>query len=146
MMGSGGSGGRQIYIDEMFNLGGAAVTVPTAMNAGITTTGTGTYSPKANGFLLELYISIVPQAASSLAQTAQFAFSCTSWTPVNTLNIPASGFGIATAPQLYGGTQAQTRYTGLNLPVQTANAINGTVNYLYSPVTPYATVVGKFSC
>ncbi len=139
------SAGREVYIDEMFNLGGAAVTTPTSMNSGITTNGTGTYAPKANGYLLELYISIVPQAATSLAQAAQVALSCTSWAPVNTLNIPAAGFGLATAPQLYGGTQAQTRYVDLNLPVQTANVINGTVNYLYSPVTPYIFITGKFS-
>lgn len=143
MMGAGTGHGRQTYIDAMFNLGGAAATSLTAMNPGVATSGTD-YMPKANGTLLEIYIAITPQAASSLAQSGYLTLSSTSFVPINTLTINFAGFGLATAPQLYGGQQAITKYT-LGLPVKESQKITSSILYYYSPVTPYATVTGKFS-
>src|SRR6267378_1860320 len=50
-----------VYNDQMFNLGGAAVTSLTSMNAGTSSTA-GPYSPQADGTLLTITIYIAPQA------------------------------------------------------------------------------------
>jgi hypothetical protein len=140
----GGTSG-QVYVDQMFNLGGAAVTALTAMNGGVSADGSGKYSPKKKGHLISISIMVTPQAASSLAQSGYLTLNNTEWAPVNTLTIPFAGFGLATAPQLYGGAQALTRWEDLMLPVDTANPIIGNVLYAYSPVTPFITVTGKFT-
>lgn len=143
MMGTRTAG--QTYVDQMFNLGGAAVTALTNMNSKATADGAGAYSPRTNGHLLDLTIMVTPQAASSLAQSGYITLSATTWAPVNLLTIPFAGFGLATAPQLYGGQQAVTVWKNLNLPVQSAVQILGQVLYAYSPVTPFITVTGTFT-
>lgn len=151
MIGAGKpSAAVQVYVDQMFNLGGAAVTTLTAMNPG-TTSSAGAYSPKADGALIGVEIQITPQAASSLAQSGYITLTCTMWAPVNTLTIPFSGFGLATAPQVIGGTLLRELWpqpgfpAPLNLPVKTSVPINGQVIYFFSPVTPNITVSGIFS-
>ena len=137
-------GGGAIYIDQMFNLGGAAVTALTAMNPG-TTAAAGAYSPKADGSIRGISIQISPQAATSLAQSGYITLTCTLWAPVNTLTIPFTGFGLATAPQpAYGNGEAYA-WDQLDLPVKTSVPINGSVIYFFSPVTPNITVSGVFN-
>lgn len=136
------------YLDQMFNLGGAAVTTLTAMNPG-TTAAAGAYSPKLPGFLEKIYINITPQAASSLAQNGYVQLTCPKW-KLNTQTIAFNGFGLATAPQLYGGAQAANVFPPvgdgfLHLPLDTAVPINGSVIYFFSPVTPNITVEGLFT-
>lgn len=136
--------GGQTYIDQMFNLGGAAVTALTNMNSKATADGSGSYKPKVAGALIDLTVMVTPQAASSLAQSGYMTLQCTKWAPQNTLTIPFAGFGLATAPQLYGGAQAIWPWKSLNLPVDPAVEILGQVLYTYSPVTPFITVTGTF--
>lgn len=138
-----------IYIDQMFNLGGAAVTTLTSMNPS-TTASAGTYAVLADGTLDKIGIQIVPQAATSLAQTGYITLNCQLWTTQQTLTIRFSGFGLATAPQLYGGTQAVHWWPpagdgSLNLPVKQQAAIQGKVTYDGTgPVTPFIAVSGLF--
>ncbi len=138
-----------IYIDQMFNLGGAAVTALTSMNPS-TATAAGSYAVLADGTLDKIVIQIVPQAATSLAQTGFITLNCQLWTTQQTLTIRFSGFGIATAPQLYGGRQAIQNWPpegdgSLNLPVKQQAAIAGKIIYDgTAPVTPFATVTGIF--
>jgi hypothetical protein len=132
-----------IYTDQMFNLSGAAVTSLTAMNFG-TGTVAGNYSPQLNGTLQKIAITLVPQAASSLAQYGQVELSQTNWRP-NILRFVVAGFGLATAPQLYGGTQATTEFL-VQQTVQTDWPITGQVVYRGTgPVTPTVHVLGFFT-
>jgi len=138
----------QFYFDQMFNLGGAAVTTLTAMNPG-TTAAAGSYSPKLTGALQKLTIKVSPQAASSLAQSGYVYLNCPKWT-LNTQIFPFNGFGIATAPQLIGGIIEDTVYPPvgdgfMNLPVEPQTPIIGQVIYFYSPVTPNIVLEGMFS-
>ena len=132
-----------IYTDVMFNLSGTAVTALTNMNAGTGTTA-GTYAPQLNGKLVKVDITLVPQAASSLAQHGLFTLGQTNWKP-NTLRFWVAGFGLATAPQVYGGTQATTSYV-VDQIVQTDWPITGQAAYLGTgPVTPTGIIVGTFT-
>lgn len=131
------------YTDQMFNYRGSAPTTLTAMNYG-TGTAAGTYSPQLNGTLIAVTVIAVPQAASSLAQDVRVELSQTNWTP-NVLRFPMGGFGLATAPQLYGGTQAMQTFP-INQPVNTAWAITGNcIAPGTSPVTPAFIVTGYFT-
>lgn len=143
----GGNAG-QFYGDQMFNLGGAAVTALTAMNPG-TTAAVGSYAPKLAGALQKLVIKVTPQAATSLAQSGYLYLNCPKW-KLNTQIFAFNGFGLATAPQVYGGNQADTCYPPagdgyLNLPVEPQTPIIGQIVYFYSPVTPNAVIQGYFS-
>ena len=130
------------YLDQMFNLSGAAVTSLTAMNFG-TGSAAGPYSPQLNGRLITITCILVPQAATSLAQHGRVEFTQTNWKP-NTIRIPVAGFGLATAPQVYGGDQATVSYN-CDLPVQTDWPITGNVIYPgTAPVTPTMIIVGTF--
>jgi len=132
-----------IYLDQMFNLSGAAVTSLTAMNFGTGSTA-GPYSPQLNGRLLKITCILVPQAATSLAQHGRVEFTQTNWHP-NTIRIAVAGFGLATAPQVYGGDQATIDYP-CDLAVQTDWPITGQVIYPgTAPVTPTMLVLGTFS-
>jgi len=132
-----------VYLDQMFNLSGAAVTTLTAMNFG-TGAVAGAYSPQLNGSLRKITCILVPQAATSLAQHGRVEFTQTNWKP-NTIRIPIAGFGLATAPQLYGGDQATVDYQ-VDLPVQTDWPITGQVIYPGTgPVTPTMLVLGTFT-
>jgi hypothetical protein len=132
-----------IYTDQMFNLSGAAVTTLTAMNFGTGATA-GPYSPQLNGKLVKLTFILVPQAATSLAQHGRVELTQTNWKP-NTIRFPIAGFGIATAPQVYGGDQATVDYV-VDLPVQTDWPITGQVVYPGTgPVTPTMLVMGTFT-
>lgn len=140
----GGHGG-QIYVDQMFNLGGAAVTTLTAMNVGTTaSTGQG-YSPLADGHLIGVQIQVSPQAATSLAQSGFITLTATTWSPINTLTIPFTGFGLATVSQAAFGNGESYSWDDLMLPVKASNVIKGSVQYNFSPVTPNITVTGRFS-
>jgi len=147
-MGSPGRGGKQFYADQMFNLGGAAVTALTAMNPGVTAAA-GAYAPKLAGNLEKIIIKVTPQAASSLAQSGYVYLNCPKW-KLNTQIFAFSGFGIATAPQLLGGNLEDTVYPPVgdgyfSLPVEPQTPIIGQVVYFYSPVTPSIVVQGLFS-
>jgi len=132
-----------IYTDQMFNYRGAASTTLTAMNFGTGSTA-GAYSPQLNGTLVKLTFIIVPQTASSLAQDVRVELSQTNWKP-NIIRFPLAGFGLATAPQLYGGSIASQTYV-VDLKVQTDWPITGNqVSPGTSPVTPAFVVMGTFT-
>lgn len=131
-----------IYTDQMFNLSGAAVTSLTAMNFG-TGSVAGAYSPQLSGRLLKITITLVPQAATSLAQYGQVELSQTNWKP-NILRFVVGGFGLATVPQVYGGAQSMTDFV-IDQPVQTDWPITGNAVYRGTgPVTPTVHVLGFF--
>jgi hypothetical protein len=136
-------GGGQRYVDQMFNLGGAAVTTLTAMNAN-TSSAAGSYAPLTKGHLISVFIQISGQAASSLAQSGYITLTCPTFVPINTMTIPFTGFGLLTAPQLIGGNLEEFEWD-MNLLVDSATPIIGKVIYFYSPVTPNITVTGVFS-
>lgn len=132
-----------IYTDQMFNLSGAAVTTLTAMNFG-TGSVAGAYSPQLSGQLQKIEITLVPQAATSLAQYGQVELSQSNWKP-NILRFVVAGFGLATAPQLYGGQQATHAFL-VDQTVKTDWPITGQVIYRGTgPVTPTVHVLGFFS-
>src|SRR6267143_1196427 len=131
-----------IYQDQMFNLGGAAVTSLTSMNAGITAT-VNPYFAQLDGKLLKIDLFISPQAATSLAQSGRFEMSQSNWSP-NILRYPFTGFGLATAPQVIGGNLLQITYP-VDQEVRTSWGITGQVIYFFSPVTPNLVVEGTFS-
>ena len=132
------------YYDTMFNyVGQAAATTLTQMYAG-TSSSAGPYLPKANGTLIAMIISATPQAATSLCQLAQFQVTCTLWQPVNQLNFYVPGFGLATAPQVIGGTLAEHVYS-CNLPVSTSVGITAFATSFASPVTPNFVIQGFFT-
>jgi len=130
------------YTDQMFNYRGAASTTLTAMNFGTGTTA-GAYSPQLNGRLLKVTIILVPQAATSLDQDHRVELSQSNWKP-NIFRFPLAGFGLATAPQVYGGDQAMADFP-IDVPVQTDWPITGQqVAPGTSPVTPAIIVTGTF--
>jgi len=132
-----------LYTDLMFNLSGAAVTSLTAMNFGTGATA-GAYSPQLNGKLLRVDINLVPQAATSLAQHGRVELSQTNWKP-NILRFAVPGFGLATAPQVYGGNVATSSFV-IDQAVQTDWPITGQVVYPGTgPVTPTVLVTGYFA-
>jgi hypothetical protein len=137
-------GRGQTYVDQMFNLGGAAVTTLTQMNAN-TTSAAGAYSALSRGHLVGVQIQVSPQAATSLAQSGYITLTCTAWAPINTQTIAFTGFGLATAPQPAFGSGESYEWDDLYLPVDPAITIKGSVIYFYSPVTPNITVTGRFS-
>lgn len=131
-----------IYTDQMFNLGGAAVTSLTSMNAGTGSTAAA-YSPQLDGVLLTINFWCTPQAATSLAQQGRIELSQSNWSP-NVLRFPFAGFGLATAPQAIGGNGLVfTR--AVNQIAKTSWPITGQVIYFFSPVTPAVIVEGVFS-
>ena len=131
-----------VYNDQMGNLGGAAVTALTSLNAG-TTAVVGPYLPQTSGTLLAINIYISGQAASSLAQSARLELTQARWNP-NVLRFPFTGFGLLTAPQLLGGNlEVFTR--AVNQPVDAQYGITMQVIYFFSPVTPNIVVEGVFS-
>src|SRR5438445_12223989 len=114
--------GGTIYNDQMFNLGGAAVTSLTSLNAG-TTAVVGPYLPQTSGVLLSINIYVSPQAATSLAQSGRLELTQARWNP-NVLRYPFAGFGLATAPQAVGGNELViTR--AVNQPVAAQSGITG---------------------
>ena len=130
------------YTDQMFNYRGAASTTLTAMNFGTGTTA-GAYSPQLNGRLLKVTIILVPQAATSLDQDHRVELSQSNWKP-NIFRFPLAGFGLATAPQVYGGVQAMVDFP-IDVTVQTDWPITGQqISPGTSPVTPAIIVVGTF--
>ena len=130
------------YNDQMFNLGGAAVTSLTSMNAG-TSASAGAYSPQTDGVLLAINIYLSGQAATSLAQSGRMELTQSNWSP-NILRFPITGFGLLTAPQLLGGN-LEVFSRAVNQPVKTSWPITGQVTYFFSPVTPNIVVEGVFS-
>ena len=131
-----------IYNDQMFNLGGAAVTSLTSLNAG-TTAVVGPYLPQTNGVLLSINIYLSGQAATSLAQSGRLELTQARWNP-NVLRFPFTGFGLLTAPQLLGGN-LEVISRAVNQPVDAQYGITGQVIYFFSPVTPNIVVEGVFS-
>ncbi|MCI4320606.1 MAG: hypothetical protein L3K23_10850 [Thermoplasmata archaeon] len=139
-----GRQGGQVYVDQMFNLAGAAVTSLTQMNAN-TSAAVGLYTPLSKGHLISIQIQVSPQAATSLAQSGYITLTSTAWAPINTQTIPFTGFGLATAPQPAYGNGESYAWENVNLPVDPALGIKGSVIYFFSPVTPNITVTGRFS-
>lgn len=129
-----------IYIDQMFNRG-TADTALTQMAAGVSAV-QGTYSPQLNGKLLKIGVFITPQAATSLAQQGRIELSQQNWRP-NLLRFPLAGFGLATAPQAFAGSQLLFEFP-VDQPVQTDWPITGNDIFFFSPVTPNIIVYGYF--
>lgn len=139
--------GGQWFLDVIANLGGAAVTTFTTMNFG-TGTAAGSYTAKFDGLLQKIILKVSPQAASSLAQNGYVTLNCNKW-QIQTHTMAFNGFGLATAPQLYGGQQGDTIFPPqgdgyLGLPVAPALTILPQIQYAYSPVTPFCVVQGLF--
>ena len=133
-----------IYTDQMFNLSGAAVTTLTAMNFGTGSTA-GAYSPQRNGRLMKLTVLLVPQAATSLAEYAQFELTQTNWTP-NTHRYAVAGFGLQTVAGRGGDGKDREHDLPIDQPVQTDWPITGQVVYRGTgPVTPTIIIVGTFN-
>lgn len=143
----GSTAGGQFFNDVIANLGGAAVTSFTTMNFG-TGTAAGSYTAKFTGLLQKILLICSPQAATSLAQSGFVTLNCNKWA-IQTHTFAFAGFGLATAPQLYGGVQAITSYPPpgdgyLQLPISPALTILPQILYAYSPVTPYTAIEGIF--
>jgi len=133
-----------IYVDQMFNLSGAAVTTLTAMNSGTGATA-GTYSPQISGKLLKITALLVPQAASSLAEYGQFELTQTNWKP-NTLRFAVPGWGLQTVAGRGSDGNARSHDFPIDQPVQTDWPITGTAIYRGTgPVTPTIHIIGYFS-
>ena len=132
-----------IYVDTMFNLSGAAVTVLTAMNAG-TSAAAGTYSAPLNGRLVKVTLSLVPQAASSLAEHGRVELIQANWQP-NTHRFWVPGFGLQTVAGRGSDGNQRTHEFVTDLAVQTDWPITGQVIYPGTgPVTPTMIVTGTF--
>ena len=132
-----------LYADVMFNLGGAAVTTLTAMNAGTGATA-GNYSPQLNGRLLKIDLFVTPQAATSLAESGRMHLTQTNWKP-NVLRFAFPGFSLQTVVGRGSDGNARQYTFVIDQPVQTDWPITGEVIYFFSPVTPNAVVQGYFS-
>src|SRR5438874_9801594 len=91
-----------IYVDIIANET-TARTTETQMLAGNTATA-GKYYPKFKGKLVKVRIKVTPQAATSLCQAGYVKLIQEDWDP-NTIIFAFNGFGLATAPQVYGGNQ-----------------------------------------
>jgi len=131
------------YTDVMFNyLQTAAATSLTQMFNGVGTTA-GNYNALYDGTLVAIDLFIVPQAATSLCQSGRVEITSSSFTP-NKIVLWFSGFGLATAPQLYGGNQARLTYA-MNQPVKTAVPIVAFHLSYSSPVTPNFLIQGYFT-
>lgn len=130
-----------VYVRQMFNWTTASTSL-TTMNAGTTSTA-GPYSPAVAGKLVKIQIVITPQAASSLAQQGRVELSQDNWNPTR-LEFPFAGFGLATAPQLYGGTQALFEWP-IDQEARTDWPITGQAIFFFSPVTPNVVVSGFFT-
>lgn len=133
-----------IYVDQMFNLSGAAVTTLTSMNAGTGTTA-GAYAPQLNGRLLKIEILLVPQAATSLAEYGQYELSQTNWKP-NILRFACPGFGLQTVAGRGDDGNVRTHNFPIDQAVQTDWPITGNAIYRGTgPVTPTVHILGFFS-
>lgn len=130
-----------VYPDVICNES-TARTAETQMLAGNTSTA-GKYYPKYKGKLVKIQIFCNPQAASSLCQSGYVKLIQEDWSP-NTIILQFSGFGLATAPQLYGGNQALTEYI-VDLVVSPDKPIDSLLFEYDSPVTPRIKVVGWFT-
>ena len=135
------TGKNVIYVDQMFNRG-TADTALTAMLAG-TTAVQGPYSPQLSGRLIKIGAFVTPQAATSLCQQFRVEMSQTNWTP-NIIRFPCSGFGLATVPQAFAGSELLFEFV-VDQPVQTDWPITGQDIQFWSPVTPNIIVYGYFS-
>ena len=132
-----------VYTDQMFNLGGTAVTSLTDMNSGISSTA-GTYPVQLNGRLLKIDIYMTPQAASSLAESGRVELKQTNWKP-NLLRFPFSGFGLQTVAGRGSDGNARHHTYVVDQEVRTDWPITGQVIYFFSPATPNIVVVGTFT-
>ena len=130
-----------IYVDQMFNRQ-TADTALTQMQSGTSAT-QGTYAPQLNGTLAKIGIFCTPQAATSLAQQGRVELSQTNWSP-NILRFPFAGFGLATAPQAFAGSETLFEFA-VNQKVQTDWPITGNDIFYFSPVTPNLIVYGYFT-
>lgn len=130
-----------VYVDQMFNRQTADTSLTQLQNG--TGSAQGTYSPQLNGRLIKIGVFVTPQAATSLAQQGRVELSQTNWKP-NILRFPFAGFGLATAPQAFGGSELLFEFL-VDQPVQTDWPITGNQIYFFSPVTPNTIVYGYFS-
>jgi len=132
-----------IFTKVMFNLSGAAATTLTAMNSGTTATA-GTYSAPINGRIIKLALTLVPQAASSLAEHGRVELTQPNWTP-NTQEYWVPGFGLQTVAGRGSDGNNRTHEFVTDLQVKTDWPITGQVIYPgTAPVTPTMIVTGTF--
>ena len=130
-----------IYVDIIANET-TARTTETQMLAGNTATA-GKYYPKFRGKLVKVRIKVTPQAATSLCQAGYVKLIQEDWDP-NTIIFAFNGFGLATAPQVYGGNQADTDFL-VDLAVAPDKPIDTLLFENDSPVTPRIRVIGTFT-
>ncbi len=130
-----------IYVDIIANET-TARTTETQMLAGNTATA-GKYYPKFRGKLVKVRIKVTPQAATSLCQAGYVKLIQEDWDP-NTIIFAFNGFGLATAPQVYGGNQADTDFL-VDLAVAPDKPIDTLLFENDSPVTPRIRVEGTFT-
>jgi hypothetical protein len=132
-----------IYTDTMFNLSGAAATTLTAMNSGIGATA-GNYSAPLNGRLVKVTLTLVPQAASSLAEHGRVHLTQSNWSP-NVSRYWVPGFGLQTVAGRGSDGNQRTHDFVTDLQVKTDWPITGEVIYPGTgPVTPTMIVTGTF--
>ena len=130
-----------IYVDIIANET-TARTSETQMLAGNTATA-GKYYPKFRGKLVKVKVKVTPQAATSLCQAGYVMLIQEDWDP-NTIIFAFNGFGLATAPQVYGGNQADTDFL-VDLAVAPDKPIDSLLFENDSPVTPRIRVEGTFT-
>jgi len=130
-----------IYVDIIANET-TARTTETQMLAGNTATA-GKYYPKFRGKLVKVRIKVTPQAATSLCQAGYVKLIQEDWDP-NTIIFAFNGFGLATAPQVYGGNQADTDFL-VDLAVAPDKPIDTLLFENDSPVTPRIRADGTFT-
>src|SRR5207237_10284926 len=103
----------------------------------------GKYYPKFRGKLVKVRIKVTPQAATSLCQAGYVKLIQEDWDP-NTIIFAFNGFGLATAPQVYGGNQADTDFL-VDLAVAPDKPIDTLLFENDSPVTPRIRADGTFT-
>lgn len=131
-----------VYVDQLFNVAAGSSTSLVAMNAGTGSTA-GSYAPQLDGSLIKVGAFLNPSAASSLGQRARIELGQTNWKP-NVLRFPVAGFGLATAPQAFAGSEQLFEFV-VDQPVKTSWAITGNYILFNSPVTVDVTLYGYFA-
>ena len=141
----GGAGGGQWVTDVIANWATAS-TAFTTMYFG-TGTAAGSYVAKFTGLLQKIRLFLSPQAATSLCQNGYFTLNCNKW-QIQTHTFAFNGFGLQTVPAYYNSQPTDYPPAGdayLNLPVSPELTILPQIQYAYSPVTPFAVLVGMFT-
>jgi len=141
--GTGASGGQ--WVTDVIANWSTASTSFTTMNFGTGATA-GSYTAKFTGLLQKIRLLLSPQAATSLAQSGYFTLNCNKWA-IQTHTFAFNGFGLQTVPAYANNQPFDYPPAGdgyLQLPVEPALTILPQIQYAYSPVTPFAVIVGMF--